>query len=78
MIFFELTNCVNSRQLSSGQEFQGKRLNSCWSKRFFLTSWKLFLEKADSSFFQVHAFEKEVEEVQEMVQRRETFPTGVI
>ena len=25
----------------------------------------------------MHAFEKEVREVQEMVQRRETFPTGV-
>ena len=27
-------------------------------------------------FWQVYAFEEEVREVQEMVQRRETFPTG--
>ena len=32
---------------------------------------------AGSIFWQVYAFEKEVHEVQEMVQRRETLPTGV-
>ena len=32
---------------------------------------------AGSIFWQVYAFEKEVREVQEMVQRRETLPTGV-
>ena len=57
---------------------KGRGWTAAGARGFFLTSWKLFLEKADSSFFQVHAFEKEVEEVQEMVQRRETFPTGVI